>query len=84
MQFPRILAQSCCLFYSECTFFGFVARELIQSVVHTSGRFQPDGYAKRIAAIFKENRIVGLLACLTYCLPFTAGGLYHARRAALL
>ncbi|MBD2039387.1 ADP-ribosylglycohydrolase family protein [Microcoleus sp. FACHB-672] len=35
-----------------------LARELLQSYV-TCGRFDPDDYACRIAAIFTENRIVG-------------------------
>lgn len=35
-----------------------LARELLQSYV-TCGRFEPQDYANRIAAIFKEGRIVG-------------------------
>ncbi len=35
-----------------------LARELLQSYVEC-GRFDPDNYADRIAAIFQEDRIVG-------------------------
>ena len=49
-----------------CTPFGFgqytddsqLARELMQSYVARAG-FEPQDYAERIAAIFRENRIVG-------------------------
>ncbi len=36
-----------------------LARELMQSYVDTNGQFSPANYAKRIAAIFQEQRIVG-------------------------
>ncbi|MHA2096696.1 MAG: ADP-ribosylglycohydrolase family protein [Candidatus Hodarchaeales archaeon] len=36
-----------------------LARELIQSYTANNGKFHPELYAKRIAAIFAENRIVG-------------------------
>lgn len=36
-----------------------LAREMIQSYIDNNGEFKPEAYAKRIAAIFHENRIVG-------------------------
>jgi ADP-ribosylglycohydrolase len=36
-----------------------LARELIQSYVENGGNFHPERYAKRIADIFADNRIVG-------------------------
>ena len=59
VEFPAKLPGRAHFPFGQYTDDSQLARELIQSYVEHNGEFIPEAYAKRIAAIFSENRIIG-------------------------